>query len=336
MQVRRLAPGQPLWQALAEYAAACPWEAGPHLARMMQEGAFAAREAVFAALAGGSVVGFCTLMEKDYYPENRYSPWISTVFVDEAFRGRGVCGLLVEGAAEYAREQGFRRVYIPSEHTGLYERYGFAKIDELENYGGDVDSIFARDILAEEGRPMEGTVVYHVVTERPMRPGQHILFDQDHHNVVYARVMDKWELVEKIYADPAAYEGADLDHHTKVALRELAMEEVRQRRFPQYPSRMACLFVSETLGEAEDWAAFFANDCRRPTYHIVRLRVHGRLFAGDACNCFDGAPDKEENLRLAENYWRNGPNGEDRPVKELLAAGDILVEEIVREINKNI
>lgn len=181
-----------------------------------------------------------------------------------------------------------------------------------------------------------GHIVYHAVTERPMRKGQHILLGQENHNGVYARVMDKLEAVNRIYASPAAYAGVELEHHTAVALRELAMEEVRQRLFPQYPSRMACLFVSQTLEEAEKWAAFFANDCRRPTYHIVKLRVQGRLFAGDACNCFDGTPDKAENLRLAENYWHNGPNGEGRPITELLADGDILVEEILREINKNI
>lgn len=179
-------------------------------------------------------------------------------------------------------------------------------------------------------------IVYHVVTEQPMWQGQHILFDGENHNSLYARVMDKLELVEKIYADPDAWADAAQEHHTAVALRELAMEEVREREFPQYPSRMACLFVSETLAEAEDWAAFFANDCRRPTYHIVKLTVRGRLFAGDACNCFDGTPDKARNLALAENYWRNGPNDEGRPVKELLVDGDIEVAEIVREINRNI
>lgn len=183
---------------------------------------------------------------------------------------------------------------------------------------------------------MSEITVYHVVTERPMKLGQHIIFDQDHHNGVYARVMDKLEMVEKIYANPAAYESMPLEHHTSVALRELAMEEVRRARFPQYPSRMACLFVSETLAEAEEWAAFFANDCHRPTYHIVKLVVRGNIFAGDACNCFDGTPDKARNLALAENYWLCGPNDEGRPVKELLVDGDIEVAEIVREINRNI
>lgn len=144
--MRRQSPGGPLWPSLLAYAAACPWEAGPHLAQLMEQGAFSGWEAVFAALDGTRIAGFCTLMETDYYPENRYSPWPSTMFVDSAYRGRGLCGLLIEGAVEYTRSQGFRRVYLPTEIVGLYERYGFQKIDELENYGGDVDSIFARDI----------------------------------------------------------------------------------------------------------------------------------------------------------------------------------------------
>lgn len=183
---------------------------------------------------------------------------------------------------------------------------------------------------------MTEQIVYHVVTERPMWEGQHILLGQGRHNGVYSRVMEKLELVDQIYADPGAWAGKELEHHTAVALRELAMEEVRKERFPQYPSRMACLFVSETLAEAEDWAAFFANDCHRPTYQIVKLTVHGRVFAGDACNCFEGTPDKARNLAMAENYWLAGPNEEGRPVKELLADGDLEVAEIVREINRNI
>ena len=55
-------------------------------------------------------------------------------------------GLLIDAAIQYAKVQGFSRVYIPSDMTGFYERYGFSKIDELVNYGGDVDSIFARDL----------------------------------------------------------------------------------------------------------------------------------------------------------------------------------------------
>lgn len=144
--IRRVSPNAPLWQQLTDYARHCGWIAGPHLADMLQENRFADWEAVFAAVRDDRIIGFCTFLEKDYYPENRYWPWISSIFVDEACRGQGLCGRLIEAASAYARHCGFERVYIPSDITGLYERYGFRQIDELVNYGGDVDQVFTREI----------------------------------------------------------------------------------------------------------------------------------------------------------------------------------------------
>ena len=38
---------------------------------------------------------------------------------------------------------------------------------------------------------------YHVVTERPMYVGQHIVFDEKHHSGVYKRVYEKLNIVIK-------------------------------------------------------------------------------------------------------------------------------------------
>ena len=177
---------------------------------------------------------------------------------------------------------------------------------------------------------------YHVVTDRPMHAGQQIVFDDTHHSGVYQRVHDKLDAVQAIYASPDAYDADSLEHHTSVALRELALEEVRQQKYPMYPSRMSCLYVSETLEEAEKWGEFFAR-IGRPTYHIVLLDIKGRCFTGDATKCFRGQTNKQENLRLAEQYWENCPTKSGgRPVKEILVDGQITVLEIVKEINTNI
>jgi len=176
--------------------------------------------------------------------------------------------------------------------------------------------------------------VYHVVTERPMTVGQKIIFDEEHHSGVYQRVTALEEQVRDVYAHPDKY-PLPLEHHLDVAIRELAMEQVRQEKFPEYPSRMASLYVSRTLQESRDWAAFFSR-IGRPTYAIVKLNVEGRSFVGDACNCFDGTPDLADNLARAEHYWRNLPNDEGRPIYEMLVDGMITVEEIVEEINANL
>ena len=106
---------------------------------------------------------------------------------------------------------------------------------------------------------MKEYTAYHVVTERPMTVGQVLCLDETYPSGVYRRVMEKVPLVEEIYQNPGAWAGKPLEHHTMVALRELALEQVRREQFPQHPSRLHCLYVSETREEAQQWASFFAS-----------------------------------------------------------------------------
>ena len=156
-------------------------------------------------------------------------------------------------------------------------------------------------------------IVYHVVTDRPMRVGQTIVFDENNHSGVYQRVVDKIDAVNEIYKNPAHYQADTLEHHTSVALRELAMEEVRKEEYPFYPSRMSCLYVSKTYKEAVQWGDFFSK-IGRPTYSIVELDVKGNCFIGDATKCFDGQTDRLINKKLAKLYWEN-PQSEEHKNK---------------------
>ena len=192
------------------------------------------------------------------------------------------------------------------------------------------------EMRVREAGDVEEFTAYHAVTDRPMRAGQTILFDDAHHSGVYTRVMEKLSAVEDIYAHPGRYTAAGLEHHTAVALRELALEEVRRSHYAQYPSRLNCLYVTATAEEAEKWAGLFAQ-WGRPTYHIVKLRVCGRRFVGDANNCFDATPDRARNLALADRYWKNEPNPSgEPPIWEILADGKIEVVDILKEIRRNI
>ncbi len=178
---------------------------------------------------------------------------------------------------------------------------------------------------------METFYGYHAVTERQMYLGQHIIFDANHRSGVYQRVMERKEIVEEIYEKPEKFESIELEYPVVIALRELALEEVRKEKYPEYPSRMGCLYVSESLQEAEQWADYFMS-LNRPTFQIVKLKITGSRFVGDATKCFYATIDKEENLKLAERYWKNEENPSDEPpIKEILAGGDIEIVEIVKE-----
>ncbi len=174
-------------------------------------------------------------------------------------------------------------------------------------------------------------IYYHVVTERPMEQGQIIKFDSNNHSGLYERVYSLKNKVYVIYNNPDKYKDTILDHHTKVALRELALEEIRQKNYPSYPSRLESLYVSKSLKDAENWYDYFKS-LNREVFGIVKLKVDGPSFTGDACNCFDGTINKEKNLELAKKYWKGKDNNlGKKPVYETIVSGIIEVIEIVKE-----
>ncbi len=174
-------------------------------------------------------------------------------------------------------------------------------------------------------------IYYHVVTDKPMKLGEELIFDELHHSGVYNRVYSLKDKVDEIYNNPDAYKNKELDHHLKVALRELAMEEVRKEKYPEYPSRLSSLYVSNSLEDALKWYNLFI-ELGRDVYQIVKVMVDGNIYIGDAYNCFDGTIDKNKNLELAENYWKYEKNQDGKePIVEILASGKITVIEIVKE-----
>lgn len=157
------------------------------------------------------------------------------------------------------------------------------------------------------------------------------MYDDNNHSGVYERVYKLKDKVLDIYNNPEKYKDIELDHHTKVALRELALEKVREESYSQYPSRLESLYVSKTLEEAEVWFDYFTK-LGRDTFQIVKVKVDGLSFTGDACNCFDGTISEEENIRLAKKYWECKDNDlGKKPIYETIVSGKIEVIEIIKE-----
>ena len=146
MEIIRLQYNDKYWYKAIEFAENCSWVAGKHLAGMMKDNRFTDCESIFIAIDNNNIYGYCTFLKEDYYPENRYSPWISSIFITENARGDRVSHKLIEFVIGYAKKIGFSKVYIPSDMEGFYEKCGFQPIDELKNYGGGIDTIFMREI----------------------------------------------------------------------------------------------------------------------------------------------------------------------------------------------
>ena len=68
------------------------------------------------------------------------------MFVDEDYRGHRISGRLIEYANDYARACGFSRTYIPTEHVGLYEKYGYRYLGDIVNYSGGTDRLYVKEL----------------------------------------------------------------------------------------------------------------------------------------------------------------------------------------------
>lgn len=100
----------------------------------------------FVAISDGQIVGMTTVMKTDYYPLPEIFPWISSVFVSEDYRGHRISEKLIDFANEYAKTNGFDRTYIPSEHIGLYEKYGYRYLKDIVNYVNGTDRLFVKEL----------------------------------------------------------------------------------------------------------------------------------------------------------------------------------------------
>ena len=79
----------------------------------------------YLCLDGDRIVAGLGVVENDFHDRRDLSPNICAVYTEEAFRGRGIAGRLLNIAVEDLRSKGITPVYLVTDHTGFYERYGW-------------------------------------------------------------------------------------------------------------------------------------------------------------------------------------------------------------------
>lgn len=143
IEIKIMSCGHEWWNKTIDYAQKCSWRAGVYLALKMQNYDFESNERVFIAIKDNSIVGFCTLTNKDELPnEYDFTPFIGFMFVDEKHRGNRISEKLIDEACNYARQHNYSKIYILSGEVGLYEKYGFVKIGDYKTIYDNVDQLF--------------------------------------------------------------------------------------------------------------------------------------------------------------------------------------------------
>ncbi|MCR8858765.1 MULTISPECIES: DUF2441 domain-containing protein [Bacillus] len=189
--------------------------------------------------------------------------------------------------------------------------------------------------------------VYHIVTRKKMILGQIINFDKNKNNTLYRFFFEREQLNSKgedciqILQDHYTNEGLNMNKEnaevaikyvdqTIRAIREVIVEMVRLQEYPEYPSRLSCLYAAKSYEDALKWKELF-NSYSRKVLRIVKLRVIGNSFEGDG-NLLpkeDGVPFSRK-IEQAKEYWKGNVKNE---LPELLINGKIEVVEIIDDFS---
>ncbi|MCM1055928.1 MAG: GNAT family N-acetyltransferase [Bacteroides sp.] len=147
LEIKKADKGTELADKLIRFVENFSWEeVKDHMLGELRAWSFTDWETPFAAAVNGQIAGIAYIRKEDYYPLPEIYPWISGVFVAEDYRGRRISEKLIAFANEYARKNGFDKTYIPSIHTGLYEKYGYRYLRDIVNYGGGTDRLYVKEI----------------------------------------------------------------------------------------------------------------------------------------------------------------------------------------------
>lgn len=93
------------------------------------------------------LVAFATLTQRECIRDDSLHPWIGFVFTRPEYRGNKYSKRIIEHACNVAKQQGYHRVYIATEHAGeLYKKYGFLYKNNMLDVFGVENQVFYRDI----------------------------------------------------------------------------------------------------------------------------------------------------------------------------------------------
>ncbi len=89
----------------------------------------------YLCLCGGRIVGGLGVIENDFHDRPDLTPNICAVYTEEAHRNQGIAGKLLHMAVEDLRTNGITPVYLVTDHTGFYERYGWTFLCMVQGDG---------------------------------------------------------------------------------------------------------------------------------------------------------------------------------------------------------
>lgn len=89
----------------------------------------------YLCMAGATIAAGLGVIDNDFHNRKDLAPNICAVYTEEPHRKHGIAGRLLDMAVEDLRAKGVTPVYLLTDHTSFYERYGWEFLCMVQGEG---------------------------------------------------------------------------------------------------------------------------------------------------------------------------------------------------------
>ncbi len=141
-------------QELLEKIKAVDWSAAKFLVELLSENRFyemlGGEGDLYLLMDGNSLVSFLTLTRQDTVRDESMFPWVGFVYTVPEYRGNRYSEKLMKHAENEAIKKGFDKVYVATDHFGLYEKFGYEYLENRVGYWGDDNRVLYKALNNKE------------------------------------------------------------------------------------------------------------------------------------------------------------------------------------------
>ncbi len=88
------------------------------------------------------IVGCFGLINNDFISRHDLFPWLCCVYISPEHRGQRLSGEMFLKAQKIVRAMGYKNLYLTTDHDGLYEKFGWQRIEDGYDPQGVVSKIY--------------------------------------------------------------------------------------------------------------------------------------------------------------------------------------------------
>lgn len=111
---------------------------------------------------GDKIIAGLGVIENDFHSRRDLTPNVCAVYVEEAYRSRGIAGEMLRFACNDMSKMGIDTLYLLTDHTSFYERYGWEFYCTVQDSSGEPSRMYIHKTDSDFSR-LEGE---HIVLRK--------------------------------------------------------------------------------------------------------------------------------------------------------------------------